>query len=499
MSTKGIRISNEEAHELMTTKGLALPLEEYPGAHNRWKCKCIRCGKIVYPRLSKVNSGQSACKSCGIAAFAEKRMLSDSEAREKMISLGVIPDKDLPYPGALKPWKSTCAKCNRRISPRYANVLNVKNPCVYCSRKKKYPEETMQALTSANLELLDSNKSMDSQVFECRCLKCGNNVAVWWSTITRGGNPCKFCARRAVLPVDAKNLMLSSGFKPLVDYPGAGSPWESQCKKCKKIVAPSFSAVKNGASCGYCVGNRIDEEDVRNAFTSASLKPLEPFINASKPWKSQCLKCGNEVSPTPRNVMSGSGCRYCMGVAVDPEIATQVMIKKNVQPLEPYPGSHTPWSCKCMKCGQVSTPTYNKVARRETGCRYCAKRGPDLHAPTYLYLIESRELNAFKVGVAKVSSTRMRQHTNAGWDVLKSYYFLTGEGAYGAESAVLRWWRKDLQLPPYLSKKQIPHGGWTETIHKGSITLNEITDFMEELTSLYLDVVDVPIEEFKHA
>lgn len=499
MSTKGIRTSNEEAWDLMTKNGLALPLEEYPGAHNRWKCKCIRCGEIVYPRLSKVNSGQSACKSCGIAAFAESRMLADSDAREKMIGLGVIPDKDSPYPGALKPWKSTCVKCNRSISPRYANVLNVKNPCVYCSKKKKHPDETIQALTSANLELLDSNKSMDSQVFECRCMKCGNNVVVWWSTIVRGGNPCRFCSNTVILPFDAEKIMLNSGLKPLVDYPGASSPWESQCKKCNKIVAPTFSAVKNGAGCGYCAGNRLDEVDVLRAFTKASLQPIEPYANVSTPWKSQCKKCGHVVTPFPRHVMAGGGCKFCMKRAIDPDVAFETMLKKKVQPLEPYPGSHTPWSCKCFKCGKISSPTYNKVARRETGCRYCAMRGPDLVAPSYLYLIESKEFNAYKIGVARGTSSRIKQHTNAGWVIRKTFYFSTGEVAYGAESEVLRWWRKDLQLEPFLNKKQIPHGGWTETIHKEDLDIKEILKFMENLASLHQDAVDVPVEEFNNA
>jgi hypothetical protein len=293
--------------------------------------------------------------------------------------------------------------------------------------------------------------------------------------------------------------MKSAGLSPLFPYPGASTPWESTCNKCKKFVAPTFSAVKNGAGCGYCAGNRIDEDDARKAFTRALLEPLEEYVNASTPWKSKCHKCGNVVSPSPRNVLSGTGCRYCMGVAVDPDYATQVMLKKNLQPLEPYPGSHTPWSCKCFKCGKISTPTFNKVARRETGCRYCAMRGPDLVAPSYLYLIESIELNAYKIGVARGTSSQIKQHTNAGWVICKTLYFSTGEVAYGAESEVLRWWRKDLQLEPFLNKKQIPHGGWTETIHKDELNIEEILKFMEDLASLHHDAVDVPADEFNNA
>lgn len=499
MSNKGVRISNEEARELMTTNGLALPLEKYPGAHNRWKCECLRCGEIIYPRLAKVNSGQSACKSCGIAAFAKKRMLSDSEAREKMSSLGVIPDKDSPYPGALKPWRSTCAKCKYRIFPRYANVLNAKNPCVYCAKRKKSQEETIKALLASNLQLLDSNKKLDTSVFECRCLSCGNDVIVWWSTVLRGGNPCRYCSKTAILPEDAEKIMLIAGLCPLIAYPGASTPWESQCNICEKFVAPTLSSVKNGAGCGYCSGNRIDEVDVLKAFTNISLQPLEPYTNASTPWKSQCKKCGNVVSPWPRRVMTGSGCKFCMRVAVNPEKAFETMLKKKVQPLEPYSGSHTPWSCKCLTCGKTSSPTYNKVARRETGCRYCAMRGPDLLAPSYLYLIESLELNAYKIGVARGTSSRIKQHTSAGWTLMKSSYFSTGDVAYRAESEVLRWWRKDLRLEPFLNRKQMPHGGWTETIRKDALDIEEISEFMDDLVTLHYDAVDVPVEELNDA
>jgi hypothetical protein len=185
--------------------------------------------------------------------------------------------------------------------------------------------------------------------------------------------------------------------------------------------------------------------------------------------------------------------------AIDPDVAFETMLKKKVQPLEPYPGSHTPWSCKCFKCGKISSPTLNKVARRETGCRYCAMRGPDLVAPSYLYLIESNEFNAYKIGVARGTSSRIKQHTNAGWVIRKTFYFSTGEVAYGAESEVLRWWRKDLQLEPFLNKKQIPHGGWTETINKEDLNIKEILKFMENLASLHQDAVDVPVEDFKNA
>ena len=40
------------------------PLVEYTRADAKWKCKCQRCNKIVFPTLSHVKMGQLGCKSC---------------------------------------------------------------------------------------------------------------------------------------------------------------------------------------------------------------------------------------------------------------------------------------------------------------------------------------------------------------------------------------------------------------------------------------------------
>jgi hypothetical protein len=40
------------------------PLLKYPGGKTPWKCKCLKCNSVVYPRYSDLMQGQGGCSSC---------------------------------------------------------------------------------------------------------------------------------------------------------------------------------------------------------------------------------------------------------------------------------------------------------------------------------------------------------------------------------------------------------------------------------------------------
>ena len=104
----------------------------------------------------------------------------------------------------------------------------------------------------------------------------------------------------------------------------------------------------------------------------AGVKPLEEFHSKGQPWKSQCLKCSKIVQPRFHSVNRGNGgCKYCSGVAIDPSDRVQIMETANFLPLIEYPGSHKPWKSKCLKCGQISSPTLGNVISRKSSCRFC--------------------------------------------------------------------------------------------------------------------------------
>ena len=54
--------------------------------------------------------------------------------------------------------------------------------------------------------------------------------------------------------------------------------------------------------------------------------------------------------------------------------ARQVMLDAGLEPLEPYPGSHTPWPCRCLVCGAEVRPHYSTVKHRGSSCDICARK-----------------------------------------------------------------------------------------------------------------------------
>lgn len=59
----GRLVDVEDAINIMQNAGLK-PLDPYPGALDRWKCECQKCGKIVTPTYSAIKKGQGGCRYC---------------------------------------------------------------------------------------------------------------------------------------------------------------------------------------------------------------------------------------------------------------------------------------------------------------------------------------------------------------------------------------------------------------------------------------------------
>jgi hypothetical protein len=59
----GKKVDPEEAFQVMLKAGFQ-PLEPYKRADGNWKCRCIKCLKEVTPRYSAVNVGQGGCIYC---------------------------------------------------------------------------------------------------------------------------------------------------------------------------------------------------------------------------------------------------------------------------------------------------------------------------------------------------------------------------------------------------------------------------------------------------
>ena len=81
------------------------PLVPYPGSKTNWKCKCMKCGKTVYPNYGDIQQGDGGCKYCS-GHFIEPE---DAVAAMRFNNLEPLE----PYENTGKPWKCKCMKCGQ--------------------------------------------------------------------------------------------------------------------------------------------------------------------------------------------------------------------------------------------------------------------------------------------------------------------------------------------------------------------------------------------------
>jgi DNA-directed RNA polymerase subunit M/transcription elongation factor TFIIS len=132
-------------------------------------------------------------------------------------------------------------------------------------------------------------------------------------------------------------------------------------------------------------------EEAEAIMLEAGLQPLQPYVNNTTKWKTECLKCGQIIYPMFQSVKAGHGCRNCAyknqvvgknnekqvgskkkgARPVKHEIAVAIMLKVDLQPLEPYVKNSHKWKCKCLKCGAIVHPRYQDIRHGRGGCRTC--------------------------------------------------------------------------------------------------------------------------------
>lgn len=484
---KRVYTTPEQKREIMLAAGL-MPLSEFEHKDKPWKSKCLKCGKEVSPRFGSIRNGQGGCKYCA-------GLLIDPEDAVNILNNAGFEALE-PYGGSVKPWKSRCNKCGNISFPRLGNINSLGTGCKFCSAiqrgqdSKLSSSEIFESLRKVNIELVGALEYEDSKhKVLCRCKKCERTFSKSLNLI-RNGQGCPFCSGKKVDPEEAVTLMFSQGVQPLEAYPGSSRPWKSKCLTCNREVTPSYVSVKRGAAaCAYCAGKRVDLQEASETLGNSKLLALEPYPGASKPWKCECLVCGRHTSPTLSNLKRGhGGCLKCAGKLVEPEDANQTMLDAGLIPLEPYRGRHTPWNCRCLKCDRDISPTYGSVSRG-SGCKYCAEIGIDYTASGYVYLIAHQSMQSYKIGIAnsqprKKYYDRLLQHELKGWVLVSKFEFTTAEIAMKVEQEFLKWVREVLGLGIYLSKKEMPQGGYTETF-SGHNPVNVFADKLANIAEKY--------------
>lgn len=496
----GRRLDPVVAVAIMRAAGLE-PLEPYPGSNAPWKCICLACGDECAPSLSHVREG-SGCRRCGHERGARKQRGDPGQAAAEMRAAGLEPSE--PYPGVNIPWKCTCLVCGDECAPRLGHVRSRGGGCFRCGRERgslkqrTQPEEAAAEMRAVGAEPLEPYPGLANSPWKCQCLVCGAVISPSLTRVRGGGGVCRERCRvekiKAAQRLDegtARQVMLDAGLEPLELYTNSGTGWRCRCCRCGSEVTPTIDSVRRGRGCAVCAlasraeKLRTPEDKAIASMVSGGYEPLEPYPGVKdKPWRCRCTTCGREGAPTLGNTRQGKRCPWCARNRVSPDEAVAVMRSLGAEPLEPYPGAHAPWRCRCNKCGNEISPTYSN-ARKFTPCRYCAPFGFRYQDPAAVYLLRHSRYQALKIGVASEVSKydRIGHHAGNGWKLEGNWVVPTGAHAAAVEQKILRWWRQEIGAPIALSHKEMPQGGWTETASHSYVGVSATKVRIEELTA----------------
>lgn len=298
----------------------------------------------------------------------------------------------------------------------------------------------------------------------------------------------KYWDRRSLNPDEAVAVMRSHGLNPLDPYLNAKTPWRCLCMVTGKETSPTIDKVKSKGRhvCVWCAHNPpIDPEAATARMWASQLEPLVPYPGGNNiPWLCRCTLCGSDTKPLYLNIQQrGHQCMTCKSGKITAkrltpaDTATHDMKKADLDPQEPFVAANAPWKCLCRRCGKVSSRSLTGV-RRGKGCTRCGGFNPV--APGMVYLCVHDDLGALKVGVGSPTNVRLTEHKRHGWRTVFTIP-VAGGAALGIEKSVLDWWRNDLGLPPYLSARQMPQKGWTETIDLDAVSLPDAIDRIRTL------------------
>ena len=414
----GKKVDLEELTILLQNLKL-IPLHDYPGASTHWRMKCSICAEEFNSRYDYIKKGMG-CSFCSGARILSK------DAIRMMTEVGLVPLE--VFKSSASPWECRCTTCGKISRRSLHNVRNTGKGCPHCSfaSTRVSQEEMFTIARDFGYEPLEPYETQ-TKLWKLKCSKCGLETSRYPSSL-------KFRKRSS-----------KTGFTGCIG-----------CSKRQKVVESDQG------------------ENAIKIMETAGFEVLEPYISAKHPWKVRCKKCRMEMTKQFTHVKSeNKGCKYCSGNYLNNEQIFTIMLNAQLEPLEPYVNAQKPWKCKCLKCGKTVKPRFGGISAGIGGCKFCGPHGLDFNKPAFVYLITNDELNAHKIGVSgrDIQTDRLKAHIKFGWKLYSRLDVDTGEVAFLIEQDVLHWLRNDLNLGIYAVKEQMPQGGYSETVDATEIDL----------------------------
>lgn len=286
---------------------------------------------------------------------------TDSKVAEQfMLKAGLKPLE--PYRSANEKWKCLHLDCGQIVFPQYSLIKRGQGGCRPCSFVKTgiasrvSPEQAQMKLKKQKLELVDDYKWVDKRTsFRIKCLLCNKVYKVNWDTLGKKGR-------------------------------------NKGCEKCARTSA--------GLS-------QVTLEKHTQLLAKHNLEAIGKHTGNSDLVKVHCLVCGNNKKIRRNFLLARKnlrlGCMDCAGAKIaNPKKIAQVMKKAKLEPLVPYPGTHTRWKCKCLKCGEIGYPEFNSILSGQGGCIPCglvaignSKRTPEAAAVAVMFKADIKPLEPY--------------------------------------------------------------------------------------------------------
>ncbi|MFF5985385.1 hypothetical protein ACFY78_41810 [Streptomyces olindensis] len=109
---------------IMREKGLVEPSTSYVRVDDPWPGTCLRCHRMVQPRLHDVMQGQGACRHC-----APNTPLSKQQAWDRAVAYRFRPSDPEAFRSTNTPWAGTCLNCHGPVNPCLGNLYRGQGAC----------------------------------------------------------------------------------------------------------------------------------------------------------------------------------------------------------------------------------------------------------------------------------------------------------------------------------------------------------------------------------
>jgi len=455
----------------------ALWVDETPH-NNSDKSKIAKCQVCfqtwaVDPR--KIDKGHPKC-----SGRDKSETVSENEWKERAKNSN-IEWLSIPNRSKVKT-PAKCLICGFQWEPRPDNVLGG-SACPKCAQSRSSTrgnnrvseaEWDIRAET-AGVRWVESRPTASTERKLVECLSCHYQWSPLATSISKGAG-CPSCAgnakvsqeewdRRAAL-VGLRWLNPVSG--------GRHSKALAECVLCNHAWSVEVGSIAEGHGCPKCSEEKRRRSRLLSPETwiaraeSANLKWLELPDNNSTKKLIQCQSCLYEWQVIPESISQGAGCPICSGVLVESKTWEARAESVGIEWLEIPTSSRRPAKARCLKCGLIWSPNPGAVSDG-SGCPDCAETGYRVGQPGLFYLVERGSIKgraARKIGITNIagSEKRLNLWKRQGFTLRAHFTHDDGGVILQLETRILQWLRRELGLPSYLDKEEMPQGGASETL-----------------------------------